>query len=320
MGKAPDTGSLSKYPIAGIIRRHVRRATTLGGLGFKDLAIRVLKRAEKDDLLGRAGQLSYFFVLSLFPFAIFLSMLLGYFFAADQDKYFSLLLYLNDVMPGPAFQLVRHTLDEVTAQANAGVLTIGFALSIWVASSGMTAIIEGLNVAYSVSEARPWWKQRLVAIALTGALLFLATGAFFVIVAGEGVIERLSTLFPVISEVAGLSDLVQWTLGILFILLFLALLFRFAPNLRHPRWEANFPGAVLTLVCWLIASGTFKLYLSRFGSYNLTYGSMEAAILLLVWLYVSGAALLLGGELNSVIWHAIVQQRKKKLDYALMSP
>src|SRR5689334_18899769 len=155
--------------VAGIAK-HMCRATTLGGLSFKELVIRVWRRAGKDDLLGRAGQLSYFFILALFPFAIFLFMLLGYLFSAQQEQYFRLLQYLSEVMPGPAFELVRDTLDQITAEAGASVLTIGFALSFWIASSGMTAIIEGLNVAYSVSEARPWWKQRLVAFGLTGAL------------------------------------------------------------------------------------------------------------------------------------------------------
>jgi membrane protein len=288
----------------------------LGGLGAKDLVFLVWNRAVKDDLLGRAAQLSYFFLLALFPFAISLSMLLGNF--LDHDS--KLLQYMGQVMPGSAFRLVRETLVGMMVETDTGVMTVGFALSVWVASSGMTAIMEGLNIAYNVPEVRSWWKRRLVSIGLTASLLVWATAGFLVMASGASVLTRLGMLFPVIYQVVGLSDGVHWTLGILFILLFLIIIFRFAPSLQLPRWEVGFPGAVLTLICWLAASAVLNLYLFAFGSYNEIYGTMGAAILLLIWLYISGAALLLGGEFNSVMWQAVVQQRKRNSDYLLLSP
>jgi membrane protein len=320
MRKPPRSDTCWPDQIVTGVAQHVRRATTLVGLDWKDLIFRVWNRAGKDDLLGRAAQLSYFFLLALFPFAISLSMLLGYFLAAQHDQYIKLLQYMGQIMPGSAFRLVRETLEGLMVQADTGVMTVGFALSVWFASSGMTAIMEGLNIAYNIPEVRSWWKRQLVSIGLTASLLVCATAGFFVVASGESVLTRLGMLFPVSYQVVGLSDAVHWTLGILFILLFLIIIFRFAPSLQLPEWKVGFPGAVLTLICWLAASAVLKLYLSAFGSYNEIYGAMGAAILLLIWLYISGAALLLGGEFNSVIWQAVVQQRKRNSDYLLLSP
>ena len=113
------------------------------------------------------------------------------------------------------------------------------------------------------------------------------------------------------AQAARLSAAVQWSVGIFFLLLGLTLIFRFAPNLRQSRWEGNLPGAVLTLVCWLIASAGLKFYLSVFNTFGRIYGSLGAVIILLIWLYISGAAILIGGEFNSVIWQAVIRQRKQ---------
>jgi membrane protein len=292
-------------------RAYAARTLTLGGLEGKELVIRVWKRIDQDDVFGRAAQLSYYFALALFPLLIFLSTLLGYFFAAESGIYIRLLEYLGRVMPQAAFELLRSTLDEITQSTGKGKLTFGLALTLWTASAGMEAIIEGLNVAYSVPEARPRWRRRLVAIGLTIALGGLVAMALFLIVASDALARSLGSYFPVLERIGEWSSLVQWTIGLCFLLLALSLIFRIAPNLRHPRWEGNLPGAVLTLGCWVLASAGLKIYLSAFGTFNRTYGSLGAVIVLLIWLYVSGAAILIGGELNSVIWQAVSRRRKE---------
>ncbi len=294
------------------IRAYAARTVTMGGLGRKELVVQVWRRIDQDDVFGRAAQLSYYFVLALFPLLIFLSTVLGYFFAAERGLYLRLIHYLGRVMPQSAFELLRGTLDEITATTGTGKLTIGLALALWTASAGMEAIIEGLNVAYAVPEVRPRWRRRLVALALTIALGCLVAAAFFLILASDATARSIGQYFPVLERIGGWSSLVQWTIGVCFLLLALSLIFRFAPNLRHPRWEGNLPGAVLTLICWIVASAAFKFYLSAFGTFNRTYGSLGAVIVLLIWLYVSGAAILIGGELNSVIWQAVLRNRKEE--------
>jgi membrane protein len=286
-----------------------RRLLTVGGLNAKELAVLVWRRIRKDDVFGRAAQLSYFFLLALFPLLIFLFMLLGYFFAIERDTYARLLEYLGQVMPAPAFQLLRTTLNEITTKTDPGILSAGLVFSLWLASFGMIAIIEGLNVAYDVAEARPWWRRSLVAIGLTVILGILVVAASLLILATGTAVERVSRLVPVVGEVVRLSAVINWSVAILALLLALALIFRFAPNIRQSRWEGIFPGAVLTLVCWLAASAGLRLYLSYYDLYSRTYGSLGAVVILLIWLYLAGAAILVGGELNSVIWHAVVERQ-----------
>jgi membrane protein len=293
------------------IRLYAARTLTLGGLNRKHLAIQVWKRIHQDNVFGRAAQLSYYFVLALFPLLIFLSTLLGYLFAAERGIYFRLLHYLGRVMPQSSFDLLRSTLDEISQTTGTGKLTLGLALTLWTASSGMEAIIEGLNVAYAVDELRPRWRRRLVAIGLTIAVGGLVAMALFLMLASDAVARSLGVYVPLLERIDAWSNFVQWAIGLCFLLLALSLIFRFAPNLRHPRWEANLPGAVLTLIFWVLASAGLKLYLSLVATLSRTYGSLGAMIALLIWLHLSGAALLIGGELNSVIWQAVLRARRR---------
>ena len=174
----------------------------------------------------------------------------------------------------------------------------------------MEAIIEGLNVAYDEPEARVWWRRRLVAIALAVCLGVLVAAAVFLILVSNGMADAIGGYVPAFEQIGRLSTTVQWVIGIVFLILALSLVFRFAPNLRHPRWEANLPGAIATVVFWLGASALLNFYLRTLGSFDRTYGSLGAVIVLLIWLYVSGAAVLVGGELNSMIWQAELRRRK----------
>lgn len=285
------------------------RTITLGGLGWRELIWQVVKRIDAHDLLGRAAQLSYYFLLALFPLLIFMSAIMGRLFAHERDFYFRMLSYLQNVMPPSAFELLSGTLREITQEAVGGKVTLGLAGSLWIASSGMEAIINGLNVAYAVPEVRAWWWRRMVAIGLTVCMGVLVAAAVFLILASNAMADAIGGYVPAFEQIGRLSTALQWVVGILFLLLALSLVFRFAPNLRQPRWEANLPGAIATLVCWLAASAIFKFYLRSFGSFDHTYGSLGAVIVLLIWLYVSGAAILVGGELNSIIWQAELRRR-----------
>ncbi|HEY0386489.1 MAG TPA: YhjD/YihY/BrkB family envelope integrity protein, partial [Pyrinomonadaceae bacterium] len=145
----------------------------LGGLTWKELGGRVWQQISEDDVFGRAAQLSYYFLLALFPLLLFLMTLLGLFADAGSDLRRNLLNYLGQVMPGSATELVQKTIEEVSSQAGGGKLSFGVLAALWAASNGMGAIAETLNTAYNVKETRPWWKVRLVTIGLTIALAIL---------------------------------------------------------------------------------------------------------------------------------------------------
>src|SRR5215813_13888394 len=149
------------------------RIWTLSGLSWNELAKRVWQQIQEDDVFGRAAQLSYYFLLALFPLLLFLMTLLGYFAESGSQIRNSLIRYLGTVMPGSAIELVHKTIDEVSGGASGGKLSFGLLAALWAASNGMTAVTNTLNVAYDGKETRPWWKVRLVAIGLTIALAFM---------------------------------------------------------------------------------------------------------------------------------------------------
>jgi len=276
----------------------------LGGLSPRQLAVVVWNEIDKDDVTGRAAQLSFYFLLALFPLLIFVSSLLGTLFAGDADLYRDLLRHLQQVMPASAYQLVRATVDEITMGASGSKLSIGLAATLWTASSGMEAVINGLNVAYNVTERRSWWKRRLVAITLTVLLAAISGIALLLALFGG----RIGSLLAAQYGFGGVFDRLWVTLQLafppVFMLLVFAIIYRYAPNLRSHGWQALMPGAFVGVGLWLTATWLFRLYLAYFASYSKTYGSLGAVIVLMLWLYISGAAILIGGEVNSAIREA----------------
>src|SRR5439155_7627499 len=149
---------------------------------WKEFLWRIWARADEDELLGRCAQLSYYFLLALFPLLFFLITLFGYFNGAGSHLRHKLISYLGDVMPSSALSLVTATIDEVTANRGGTKLSLGLLAALWVASSGMNAIGQSLNAAHNVRETRPWWKVRLISIVLTIALTILIIAALLIVV------------------------------------------------------------------------------------------------------------------------------------------
>ncbi|HET7112488.1 MAG TPA: YihY/virulence factor BrkB family protein [Pyrinomonadaceae bacterium] len=279
----------------------------LGGLSWIQLAKRVWAQINEDDVWGRAAQLAYYFLLALFPLLIFLTATLGLMLGSGQGLRASLFNYLGQVMPGSAFQLVNTTMTEITGASNAGKLSFGLLAALWVASNGMGAITEALNAAYDLKESRPWWKQRLVAIALTIALSVLVITALLLMLWGGEVADfigahyQLGGFFPIAWKT------IQWPLVFAFMVTSFASIYYFAPDVKNQDWKWLTPGSTIGVVLWLLVSFAFKIYLHYFDSYSKTYGSLGAVIILMLWLYFTGAAILIGSEINSEIENAAAQ-------------
>ncbi len=270
-----------------------------GGMKIAQLIRRVLVRVREDNILGRAAQLSYYFLLALFPLLLFLTTLLGFFARAGSELRKTLLEYLGAVMPASASQLIYGTVDEITRSAGGGKLSIGLIATLWAASSGMLAICEALNFAYKVKESRSWWKARLVALALTIILAILIISALILILLGGTIAERVANHFGFGDTFTLVWAILQWPIAVVFILLAFSLIYHFGPNLPYRRWRIVTPGSLVGVVLWLLASYGFRAYLNFFNSYSATYGSLGAVIVLMLWFYFTGAAILIGGELNS---------------------
>src|SRR5215207_3324593 len=280
----------------------------LGNLGWRELAKRVWREIQEDEVFGRAAELSYYFLLALIPFLIFLTSTIGLVLGSGTGTRHALFDYLGRVMPPSAFQLIDSTMTEVSTASSGGKLSFGILAALWAASNGLAAITTSLNVAYDLKEGRPWWKQRLVAIGLTMALSILIISALVLVVAGGHIAEWLAgaygfgTTFPLIWKI------VQWPVVLACIVLAFALIYYFAPDFHEQSWQWLTPGALIGVVLWLLVSIGFRVYLQFFDSYSATYGSLGAVIILMLWLYFTGAAVLIGGEINSEIEHAAAQQ------------
>ena len=275
----------------------------------KDFWRRVWTRSEEDEILARAAQLSYFFLLALFPLLVFLITLLGYFNGAGSHLQEKLISYLGGVMPPAALQLVVVTLDEVTKSRGTGKLSLGILLALWAASSGLNALAQALNAAYEVRETRPWWKVRLLSLALTIALSVLIISALLIVLYGGQFGEALAGMIHEGDVFAIVWRILQWPIALAFVLVAFVMIYRFVPNVAakregkglrpsdyRRRWLS--PGVVIAIALWLLVSLGFRLYLHFFNSYSATYGSLGALIILMLWFYLTGAAILLGGEIN----------------------
>ena len=279
----------------------------LGGLTWKELARRVWSEMQEDEVLGRAAQLSYYFLLALFPLLLFLISLLGVIAGEDSEMRASLFNYLSAVLPRSAVELVSTNVGEAIQESGGGKLSFGILAALWAASNGMGAICDSLNVAYEVKESRPWWRARLTAIGLTFALALLIISALVLVLYGHDIAESVAASFGLGGAFEIGWKILQWPVVLAFVLLAFALIYYFAPDLRDQDWQWVTPGSLIGVGLWLLVSLAFRLYLTYFDSYSATYGSLGAVIVLMLWFYFTGAAILIGGEVNSEVENALAE-------------
>jgi membrane protein len=274
---------------------------------------RVVERIKDHEIFARAAQLSYYFLLALFPLLLVLINVLGY--MAQEGTLFreKLLLYLAAIMPRSAIALVRTTLDEISNASGGGKLSFGLLVALWAASNGMGAISSTLNTSHNVKERRPWWKVRLICVCLTVALAILILAALAIVLYGGTIGEALAARYGFGDFFTTVWTIVQWPIALVFVLTTFNLIYNFAPNLPGARsWIT--PGAFIGVGLWLLVSFAFRVYLSFFDSYSVTYGSLGAVIVLMLWFYLTGVAILIGGEVNSEVSRKKAQKTHKEDD------
>ena len=171
----------------------------------------------------------------------------------------------------------------------------------WAASGGMDAVVVSLNVIYGVTETRPWWKQKLTIVGLTVTLAALIIVALVLVLYGGKIGQVLAAHIGLGNAFRVAWKVLQWPVSFAAMFLSFSVVYYFAPNLDERKWYWVTPGAVAGVALWLLASLGFRVYLHFFNSYSATYGSLGAVIILMLWLYMTGFAILIGGELNWVI-------------------
>ena len=248
--------------------------------------------------LQMAAALAYYFVLSLFPALIFLSSVVAY--LPVPDLFNQGLTVMSRFLPADTMGLVRKILADVISPNRGAFLSFGLLGILWTASGGFAAAIEALNMAYDVEDDRPFWKTRPLAVALafvTGALLLVALS---VLIAGPRFGGWLASKVHLSGMFVFLWPYFHWTIAIGFTILAVEAVYFLAPNVKQ-RFLATLPGAVLAVGCWIGLSYLLGIYFRHFANFNKTYGTMGAVVALMVWLYWTGFALLVGAELNAEI-------------------
>ncbi|HSA85616.1 MAG TPA: YihY/virulence factor BrkB family protein [Nitrospira sp.] len=271
----------------------------LGGLSIWELSKRLWHETLKDDLLARAAQLSYYILLALFPALIFLTSLMGVFSVGEFMP--QLMGYAKNVLPEDALSMVERFLTQVAQGAGTNILSLGVLAALWWSSSGVVAVMEGLNVVYDVKEdSRPFWKVRLVGIALTLALAGFVLLSLALVLYGPGIGAWIAGFVGLGPLFVFAWNVLQWPVVVALMLFVMGVLYYVCPDIEQDwRWVS--PGSAFAVLMWLIMSLGFKMYVDNFGDYNKVYGSIAGVIVLMLWLYWSGMVLLLGGEINAEI-------------------
>jgi len=255
-------------------------------------------------VLNRAAILSFYFLLALFPLLLFLIALLGSFADSGTELRHNLLTYLRAIVPVSASDLINTTVDEISQKSSGGKLSFGLVTSLWFASSGMGAIIEGLNVAYDVKETRAWWKRTLLAIVLTIALAVLIITALALMFYGSRIAEGIANHYGFGVAFATVWTVLRWLFVLGFVFIAFQLIYYFAPDLHEQQLRWLTPGAAVGVILWLLVSFLFGSYLNFYNTYSVVYGSLGAVIILLLWFYLTGVTILIGGEVNALIEQA----------------
>jgi len=263
---------------------------------LRDALLRTYDDVGDNHTLQMAAALSYYFVMSLFPALIVLSAIVAY--LPVPDLFNQALSLMTRFVPQDSMGLVRKVLADVVTPNRNAFLSVGLLGTLWTASGGFAAAIEALNIAYDAEETRPFWKTRPLAIGLTvliGALLLIALG---VMIVGPQFGQWISGRLHLSVLWQWLWPYIHWTVSVGFTVGAVEMLYFLAPNVKQ-RFFATLPGAIFAVGCWIGLSYLLGIYFRSFANFNKTYGTLGAAVALMVWLYWTGFAMLVGAELNA---------------------
>jgi len=272
-----------------------------GGLTPLKLTQIGIKKIGVDELSTRATSLSYYFLMALFPMFLFLVSLIGVFAGPGSQLRENIITALGRLAPGSASDLVDNVVNQTFTNSSGIKLAAGILGALWAASGGIGAVVTSLNVIYQTEEGRPWWKRNLIIVGLTLALALLMILAIALVLYGEKIGELIAAHVGLGNVFSLAWKILQWPVTFAAMFFSYSIVYYFAPDLEERKWYWVTPGAVVGVAVWLIASFGFRIYLHFFNSYSATYGSLGAVVILMLWLYITGLAILIGGEVNWVI-------------------
>ena len=267
-------------------------------LDWKASVKRAVKEFKEDRGTLTAAGMAYYWFLSLFPAMLAFVGVLGML-NVSGDTIRDITDKVTNTLPGGAGDMLTSVISEGSAKAGLISALVGVAVALWSASSGAVGMQIGLDVAYDVKDDRKFVKKRLVAFELLAAVLVLGGLATAVIVFGEPLGKSLRDNLPFGSACVVLWTVIRWVGSLIALVGLFASIYYLAPNRDTPKWVWVSPGGILAAAIWLVASLGFSFYVSSFGNYANTYGPLAGVAVLLLWLYLTALAVILGGELNA---------------------
>jgi len=262
----------------------------------------LLYRIRDDEVTAIGAQLTYYLILSIFPFLIFFLNLLSYTSIARDEVLDNLIIML----PIEVQILIKNVVSEIVGTSSDTLLSLGIILTLWTGSLGISAIIKAVNKAYDVENRRPYWRIKGLAIFFTIALAFLLILVLSMLVFGEVIGKKLFSRFGALYVFGHIWQLLRLVIPFVAMVVIFALLYKLSPTPEKGKiikFRHTLPGAIFTSIGWIIASTIFSYYVNNFGKYANTYGSLGGIIILLLWLYITSIMIILGGEINGTYAH-----------------
>jgi membrane protein len=271
---------------------------------FKDL----YREINEDHLTNGAAALGFYFMLAIFPAMIFLLSLIPYLPIDNLQQ--AIMDLLRQALPAKAADMFSGTVAELTTDKKGGLISTGALLSIWAASTGMYAVMQHLNITYDVRDTRSFFKARGIAILLTLGFGLLLIVSFALIVLGGKLQDWLVTHSGIDEPLLTSFAILRWVIVAVAMTFAFALTYYYGPDVEQ-EFRFVSPGSALGVMLMVVASFGFKLYVENFGSYDATYGSIGAVVVLMLWLNITGLVILLGSEVNALIEHYSPQGKEK---------
>ncbi|AEO26053.1 YihY/virulence factor BrkB family protein [Listeria monocytogenes] len=273
--------------------------------GIVQVGQAVSARVGRNDVSGNAAQLAYYMLFSIFPMLLIAATLLAYL-HIDKDSVFNM---IKEFAPDQIMDFLEENLNNLLTQKNGGLLSIGIIATLWSASNGMNAVMKSLNKAYGVTNKRNYVVQRLLSMFFTLAMLATVGATLLLLVFGQQIGMFLINHLNFSEDFLSFWNNLRWTVTLIVIFVVFTFLYWVAPN-RRSTLISVLPGALFSTIGWTVASVGFAYYVNNFGNYSATYGSIGVIIILMLWFYLTGIILMIGGELNATL---AIRKKKKEL-------
>lgn len=289
----------------------------------KESWLSVLKRTFKefsnDNISDWAAALTYRAVMALAPGLLVLVSILGF---LPKDTTTKLLNNVGKLAPGGVTSVLKTLITNTQGKAGAASIAgiIGVVLALYSASSYIAAFMRASNAIYEVGEGRPIYKTLPIRLAITIVLVIFTVISVAIVVLSGGIAKSVGSTIGLGSTAVTVWSIAKWPVLIILVGLMLAILYYAAPNAKQPGFKWVSPGGLLGVLIWIIASAAFAFYVSQFGSYNKTYGSLASVIIFLVWLWITNVAILLGAEFNAEMQHVRAVEAGKPEDAPFAEP